>query len=194
MSDAAAGAGVPHNGTVGIRPARDVPGMRSGGAGGSSGSGGGDGSAGMITKDYVDAQDEKTRAQNDARFSEVLAELKILQTIAASGRSVWGAAKQQSIAGLFIGIMAIERFESGMAVRNTLSTVIQPVIDAKKSGMLNKTRSLMDPTRRDKPASARRSGLKSSSHSIGKTLLRLCLSARRRYPACFSGTKQDRTS
>lgn len=101
--------------------------------GGGSGSNGG-GSMEIEMKDYVDAQDEKTRAQNDSRFAEVLAELKVAR--AAWGRSVWGAAIATiaAIAGLFIGIMAIEgdRFESGMTARDAITTVIQPVIDAQE--------------------------------------------------------------
>ena len=82
-------------------------------------------------KTYVDAQDDKTRAQNDARFAEVLAELRIIGQTAASGRSVWSAALATivAIAALFISVMAIEgdRF-----ARDTIATVIQPVIAAQQ--------------------------------------------------------------
>lgn len=108
-------------------------GPRDTGRGGGSGGDGG-GSLGIEMRDYVDAQDEKTRAQNDSRFAEVLAELKVAR--AAWGRSVWGAAIATiaAIAGLFIGIMAIEgdRFESGMIARDAITTVIQPVVDAQE--------------------------------------------------------------
>ena len=106
------------------------------GHGGGSGSDDGGTTMEDDIKTYVDAQDDKTRAQNDARFAEVLAELRIIRDTAASSRSVWGAALATiaAIAGLFIGIMAIEgdRFESGMAASETIAKVIQPVVDAQK--------------------------------------------------------------
>lgn len=59
----------------------DFPGSR--GGGGSSGSGG------VTWKDYVDAQDNMTRAQNDARFSEVVSGLdKIGNLLSAQGSVV----------------------------------------------------------------------------------------------------------
>lgn len=105
---------------------------------GIAGGGGGDdgGSMDNDLKIYVDAQDDKTRAQNDARFAEVLAELRIIRDTAASSRSVWGAALATiaAIAGLFIGIIAIEgdRFESGLTASDTIAKVIQPVVDAQE--------------------------------------------------------------
>ena len=77
-----------HLGAFGGQPSGQMEKGRGGGSGGSDG-------GGTMEDDvriYVDAQDDKTRAQNDARFAEVLAELRIIGQTAASGRSVWGAA------------------------------------------------------------------------------------------------------
>lgn len=66
MADAVTSTGLPPTGPrlAYTNPGRNAPGMRGGGA-----AGGGDESSGIDMKEYVGAQDEKTRAQNDARFS-----------------------------------------------------------------------------------------------------------------------------
>ena len=91
---------------------------------------------GISIKDYVDARADKTRAENDARFEAVISRLDTIQQTSASWRSVWGAAIATSVAlaGLLIGIIAIEgdRFESGMAARETISSVIQPIVDGQR--------------------------------------------------------------
>ena len=124
MADAAASAGLPPTGPrlAYTNPGRNVPGVRGGGAGG-----GGDETSGIDMREYVDAQDEKTRAQNDARFSEVLAELKIMRETSASLRSVWGAAAATFVAigGLLIGVLAIggDRFESGIGAGTLVNAI-----------------------------------------------------------------------
>ena len=60
-----------------------------GGAGQSGAGGSGGGTVDVTMKEYVDAQDAKTRAQNDARFAEVLAGLnKIDANLNAHGAVV----------------------------------------------------------------------------------------------------------
>lgn len=56
---------------------------------GGSGGDGGDMSGGPTWKDIIDAGDERTRAQNDARFAEVLAGLdKVNSSLSAFGDTV----------------------------------------------------------------------------------------------------------
>ena len=74
-------------------------------------------------KDYIDAQDEKTRAQNDARFARIetkLGELKFPSVLQIS--SIVAAAVVA-----FIGINALmaDRFEGGIGVGNVLDSVIK---------------------------------------------------------------------
>lgn len=60
-----------------------------GATGSYGGGGGGSGTVHIPMKEYVDAQDQKTRAQNDARFAEVLSELKgISSSLSAHGEIV----------------------------------------------------------------------------------------------------------
>jgi hypothetical protein len=105
----------------------DFPRQKSGGAG----SGGGGGGVQLSWIDYVDAQDEKTRAQNDARFAEVrsglndvLAQLKILSDKVDDKPSLkW-------IIGVafvgFLGVVSVlafggDRFDGGVQVQSALS-------------------------------------------------------------------------
>jgi hypothetical protein len=68
-----------------------------------------------VTKDYVDAQDERTRAQNDARFAEVLAGISKIEVrvegLTASINEARSAAQRAETAAanikwntLFIGV------------------------------------------------------------------------------------------
>lgn len=79
------------------------------GSGGSVGSGGGMSGDGPGWKEYIDAQDEKTRAQNDARFAEVMAGISgvgdrldlqrnLLADTKAAADEAKGAAEQAMVA------------------------------------------------------------------------------------------------
>lgn len=90
---------------------------------GGSGSGGG-GSVDAETKNYLDAKMDSVRAQNDARFAEVLARLDNIKV-----PSLWqlvsiGAGMVLAIITV-IGLMA-DRFDGGLAA----SSVIVPMTEA----------------------------------------------------------------
>ena len=95
--------------------------------GGSSGNGGG--SVEVPLKDYVDAQDEKTRAQNDARFADIMAELRGIRESSVSWRGVWGAAATTiaALTGIILGTLAIagDRFDGGLAARGLLDPILE---------------------------------------------------------------------
>lgn len=67
----------------------------------------------ITIKDYVDAQDEKTRAQNDARFAEVLSRLDGLNP------ATWwqNALLLVGALGIMVAILAFasDRFDSGVS-------------------------------------------------------------------------------
>ena len=91
--------------------------------GGTSGGGGtGGGSPEISMKDYIDAQDEKTRAQNDARFARIetkLGELKIpgiWQTVSVAVGAV--------VAIIGMNAIMADRFEGGIGISNVLDSVI----------------------------------------------------------------------
>lgn len=98
-----------------------VEGTASGGMGG--------GTVEVSMKDYVDAQDERTRAENAAVFSDVMAELRIIRETAASWRSVWGAAAAVTVAltGMLLGVLTFggDRFDGGMAARGLVNPIIE---------------------------------------------------------------------
>lgn len=108
--------------------------------------GGGGGGSGMEIKDYIDAQDEKTRAQNDARFAEVIARLETISTTMM--KQVWGATLSGVAAtvGIILAALAIsgDRFDGGIAASSLLAplrdeqTKRDAVQDAKVDAILQK--------------------------------------------------------
>jgi hypothetical protein len=99
----------------------------SGGQQGFSGGGGGGGNMmDPSTKDYIDAHDEKTRAQNDARFAEVLAKLDGIKDLP----KFWPLVAAISIAAItIIGICvavlsyASDRFDGGLGASSLISAI-----------------------------------------------------------------------
>ena len=80
----------------------------------------------MDIKAYIDAQDEKTRAQNDSRFVRIESRLETMKF-----PNIWQIAGVV-IAGVGIsfGILAFasDRFDGGLAARS----VMEPIIEAQK--------------------------------------------------------------
>lgn len=102
-------------------------GRGSGGSGGGSASGGsGGGTTFEISlRDYVDLQSEKTKAQNDARFSEILSRLDRLP-------SLWQlfAVSAGSIATIFaILAFASDRFDGGLAASAILDAAANAQVE-----------------------------------------------------------------
>lgn len=88
------------------------------------GGGGGRDVTDITMKDYVDAQSQATRAQNDARFAEVLSEIRSLDAKISNlptRWTIWGTAISTtltllfSLAGLVYAIISYggDRFDSG---------------------------------------------------------------------------------
>lgn len=94
-----------------------------GGGSGSTGSGGGPPSGGDMNyipiKDYIDSQDEKTRAQNEVKFADVMSELRSIRENSIGWKGVWGAVATGFIAvgGLLLGALSFggDRFDGGMS-------------------------------------------------------------------------------
>jgi len=116
------------------------------------GFGGGSGGNGMEIKDYIDAQDDKTRAQNDARFAEVIARLETISATMIGQRQFWAAAFTGIVAtaGIILAALAIsgDRFDGGLAANGLLAplrdeqTKRDAVQDAKVDAILQKIDSL----------------------------------------------------
>jgi anti-sigma factor RsiW len=83
---------------------------------------GGGGGGAVTFKDDVDAQDDKTRARNDARFAELFAKLDALPKPA----TLWQMIALAAIAVLglvtILGIMA-DRFDGGLAASGLIEQV-----------------------------------------------------------------------
>lgn len=85
--------------------------------------GGGDGGGGekvdAETQRYVDKSMDSVKAQNDARFADVMATLRSIQENTISWKGVWGAAGATTVAvaGVVLAALAIggDRFDGGMA-------------------------------------------------------------------------------
>ena len=113
------------------------------GSGGGFGGNGG-GTVEVPLKDYVDAQDEKTRAQNDARFADIMAELRGIRESSVSWRGVWGAAGTTiaALTGIILGTLAIagDRFDGGLSARSLLTPILerQEYRDAKQDQKLDR--------------------------------------------------------
>ena len=77
-------------------------------------------------KDYIDAQDEKTRAQNDTRFVRIESRLETMKF-----PNIWqiGGVIGAGI-GISFGILAFasDRFDGGLAAWS----VMEPIIEAQK--------------------------------------------------------------
>ena len=77
-------------------------------------------------------EDDRTRAQNDARFAEVLAELRSIRESAVSWRGMWAAAGTTIISILGLGLAflsyASDRFDGGLAA----GALDRPIIQAQE--------------------------------------------------------------
>ena len=93
------------------------PGSPSGvGAGGSGG-----GTVEVTWKEYTDAQDEKTRAQNDARFAEVVAKLDTLPGFAG----LIGVATTAFVAALAIWAWGASQFGIGVDIQGAVGAELR---------------------------------------------------------------------
>lgn len=88
----------------------------------------------ITMKDYVDAQTQATRSQNDARFAEVISELRTLDSKLShlpSVLTVWAAVFTgvASILGVVLGVLAFggDRFDGGVQVATTGVEFLQDV-------------------------------------------------------------------
>ena len=140
-------------------PAFGNPQTEQGDTGRGGGSGGnGSGKVEVPLKDYVDAQDEKTRAQNDARFTDIMAELRGIRENSISWRGVWGAAiaTTVTIAGVVLGALSLggDRFDGGMAASGILDPIIaqQEARDAGQDDKLDRILTAVEQIRDDSEA------------------------------------------
>lgn len=92
--------------------------------------------AGGITLDtethrYIDKSIEAVKAQNDARFSEVLFELRSLREGSITWKQVWGAAAATtiSVAGILLTVLAIsgDRFDGGLSASSIVENAVQQI-------------------------------------------------------------------
>ena len=91
----------------------DSAGTRSGGAGG-----GDDGSLEITLKDYIDAQDEKTRAQNDVQFVRIGSKIDSLKV-----PTIWQIAGILFVAiGFIFAVLAYasDRFDGGLSASSMI--------------------------------------------------------------------------
>ena len=97
--------------------------------GGSGVGGGGDDSSGITIKDYVDAQVDKAIAQSDARFADVMAELRSMRERSLSWRGMWGAValSTATLAGIILAALSIagDRFDGGLAASGLLEPIVE---------------------------------------------------------------------
>ena len=100
----------------------DSPVIRTGASGGS---GGGDMTVDVTS--YIDSKIETVRAQNDTRFTEVLAELKAMPAKLTWATVITGAA----VVGSLVAIMSFagDRFDGGVAVS---SVSVEQAIEARE--------------------------------------------------------------
>lgn len=81
------------------------------------------------THRYIDKSIEAVKAQNDARFSEVLFELRSLREGSITWKQVWGAAAATtiSVAGILLTVLAIsgDRFDGGLAASSIVESAVQ---------------------------------------------------------------------
>lgn len=102
------------------------------GRGGGAGGGDGGGTVEEDVRAYIDANVEKTRAQNDARFADVLAELRSIRESSVSWRGLWAAAGTTIVSILGLGLAflsyASDRFDGGL----TAGALDRPVIQAQE--------------------------------------------------------------
>lgn len=98
---------------------------------------GGDDGMEITSKEYIDAKADAVRAQNDARFAEVMSEIRALPTLRDNQSmkwNIWGAAI--AAAGLIVGILAFagDRFNGGVQVA---SVSVQQAQEAKEISRKN---------------------------------------------------------
>lgn len=100
---------------------------------------GGGGTVDSNVKSYIDAKTEATRAQNDARFANVLARLDNLASVSdiqdtkkdiqSAKWNVWGASL--AVAGLVLAVLAFggDRFDGGVQIS---SVMVEQAEEAKR--------------------------------------------------------------
>ena len=133
MSDPVGTGGLPPNVTQ--LPYANTASTASHSGGGGAG-GGGDESLGISMKDYVDAQVEKTNAQNEARFARVETKLNELKI-----PSIWqfiSIAAGAVIAIVGLNALMADRFEGGIGVGN----VLEPMVETQKERDLEQDQKL----------------------------------------------------
>lgn len=119
------GTGVPDNWRVydgGTSPP-SVPAEHRQIPGGPKGPGGGDG-VDAETKNYVDAKMDSVKAQNDARFAEVIAKLDAIKVPSIWQLASLAAAAVVSLVAIF-GVFA-DRFDGGLAAHS----LVDPIMNA----------------------------------------------------------------
>ena len=122
-----------------MQPPRGAGGGTGGGGGGSVSGGGSGGGDSLVTwRDYVDAQDASTRAQNDARFAEVVAKLDAINV-----PTIWqiaGVAAVTLATAFAILAYASDRFDGGIAASGLIDRMqeVQAERDAAQDIKLDK--------------------------------------------------------
>lgn len=66
----------------------------------------------IASKDYIDAKADATRALNDARFAEILAELRVIREKSISRWEMWLAVV--ALAGVMIGALSYGASQFGI--------------------------------------------------------------------------------
>lgn len=114
---------------------------------------------GISWKDYVDAQDEKTRAQNEAAFSRI--ETKLDQMPKLWPLVLSGFVGLVSAIGLVFAILAYasDRFDGGLAVSGIRDEILatQREIDVGQNARIDRILSALE-AQRDKPQSGPQEG------------------------------------
>lgn len=104
---------LPISSHIGYKQPHEIPLMSGGGDGG--------GPVDLDTQNYIDAKTEATRAQNDARFAEVMSKLESIDRTTAKSWTIYASA-----GALFLGALAVwaimgDRFDGGVQVASVTS-------------------------------------------------------------------------
>ncbi len=85
-----------------------------------------------MDREYTDAKMETVRAQNDARFAEVMAKLEIMSRTSITKRELWAATGTSiaAILGVILAVLAFagDRFDAGIGFSSQVAE--QAAIDA----------------------------------------------------------------